>query len=180
VSIDFPNTQYDLGLTRYWGGPEREMRVQLTQLQHTTQAGKYYVSVSIAEIPKLIADLARVFNADGNSPKLIAAVPEPQMNQQQQIDIIQAHMDGKRVMVCWDFPVKGDWVEVAKGEYSFDFRNAQYKIEPRRVELFMSLPSGVLQALGRDTKCGSPVFVSNQPAAIPQGHVLVKINYLEP
>lgn len=104
------------------------------------------------------------------------------MNQQQQIDIIQAHMDGKRVMVreYSQEQFDGAWCECTKGEYHFDFRNREYKIEPRRVELFMSLPSGVLQALGRDTKCGSPVYVSNQPVAVLQSHVLVKINYLEP
>lgn len=106
------------------------------------------------------------------------------MNQQQQIDIIQAHMDGKRVMVreYSQEQFDGAWIECAKGEYTFDFRHREYKIEPRRVELFMGIPSGVLQALGRAEPChASFINVSNTPPTqIPQGHVLVKINYLEP
>ena len=103
------------------------------------------------------------------------------MNQQQQIDIIQAHMDGKRVMVRDEDLV--EWVELSKGEYTFDFRHREYKIEPRRVELFMRLPSGVLRAMARDTKCSHEATISNYPGILkqePPGMVTVQINYLEP
>ncbi len=184
MSNDFPNTQDALGLTRYWGGSERGFCVQLTQLEYTAQAGKCYVSVPVDGVPKLIADLAKVFNADSDNPKLAAERQEPGMNQQQQIDIIQAHMGGKRVLV-WiseDGEGGGQWTPIIRGEYNFDFRNDKYKIEPRRIELFMGIPSGVLQALGRAEPCHTGFAdVSNTlPTQIPAGHVLVKINYLEP
>lgn len=110
------------------------------------------------------------------------------MNQQQQIDIIQAHMDGKRVMCRRiasdnqdDIPEYTGWLEVAKGEFRFDFRHWEFKTEPRRIEAFMAIPSGVLQSLGRESYCVTTADVGNQPPTkIPQGHVLVKINYLEP
>jgi hypothetical protein len=109
------------------------------------------------------------------------------MNQQQQIDIIQAHMDGKRVMKRVQNPNGTDaepelWIELGR-HYAFDFKHDEYKIEPRRVELFMSLPTGVLQAMARENKCSHAALVANYPlgpvGAAP-GHIVVQINYLEP
>jgi hypothetical protein len=104
------------------------------------------------------------------------------MNQQQQIDIIQAHMEGKKVMEMHLEETHARWVEITKGEYNFDFRNRHYKIEPRRVEAFMSLPSGLLQALGRMSEAEvTAVIVGNTPPAqLRPGYVTVRINYLEP
>lgn len=111
------------------------------------------------------------------------------MNQQQQIDIIQAHMDGKRVLCRRSYTSEGDtiaervedWREVARGELRFDFAHWDFKIEPRRVELFMSVPNGVLQAFGREAISTHQCAVSNKPFRdSPQGHTMVQINYLEP
>ena len=52
---------------------------------------------------------------------------------------------------------------------------------PRRIELFMSVPSGVLQALGRPASCTHQVIVSNKaPFLLPNGHFIVPISYLDP
>ena len=56
------------------------------------------------------------------------------MNQQDQINIIKAHMAGKRVLerqrLANDGDPDPDWVALTSGEYTFDFRGCEYKIEP--------------------------------------------------
>lgn len=105
------------------------------------------------------------------------------MNQQDQIDIIKAHMAGKKVLRRFlhngDEPVD-TWVELAK-QYHFDFQHCEYKIEPRKLELFMALPSGVFQALGREPSVSHNAWVGNEPPHQMQpGHVIVKIHCTEP
>jgi len=108
------------------------------------------------------------------------------MNQQDQINIIKAHMAGKRVLARQRLVNDGDpdpdWVALTSGEYTFNFRGCEYKIEPRNVELFMALPSGVLQALGREGIASTmQAYVGNQPPQqLQPGHVIVKIHYIEP
>jgi len=112
------------------------------------------------------------------------------MNQQQQIDIIQAHMAGRRVLECprviaIDLDGKTSdhnvWCEVTKDEYCFDFQGHKYKIEPRKLDLFMALPSGVLQALGRDAPVSHTAYIGNEPPRqLQPGHVIVKIHCTEP
>ena len=113
------------------------------------------------------------------------------MNQQDQINIIKAHMAGKRVLECprviaIDLDGKTSdhnvWREVTKDEYCFDFQGHKYKIKPRELDLFMALPSGVLQALGReDIASTMQAYVGNQPPQqLQPGHVIVKIHYIEP
>lgn len=108
------------------------------------------------------------------------------MNEQDQIGIIKAHMAGKRVLEkqrCSDAgEPEPDWLPLIRSEYVFDFRHCEYKIEPRKLELFMSLPNGVLQALGRaDTYTANPnVWVGNTPPhEIKPGHVVIKIHCTE-
>jgi len=68
------------------------------------------------------------------------------MNRQQQIDIITAHMAGKQIMVR--HPNHTDWTPLVHNtEYRFDFQYLDYKIEPRKVELFIAIPPDVLEAL---------------------------------
>jgi hypothetical protein len=108
------------------------------------------------------------------------------MNQQDQINIIQAHMAGKTILVR----SKTRYAEGANTEgfvpliprnYNFDFQGEEYKIEPRKLELFMSLPSGVLQALGREAGASGFCTVSNMPPKmLHPGHVIVKIHCIEP
>lgn len=105
------------------------------------------------------------------------------MNQQQQIDIIQAHMAGKRVLMRPSAHETSDydWVPLCRGDYNFDFKREAYKIEPRKLELFMALPSGVLQALGREPFVSHNAWVGNEPPhQLQPGHVIVKIHCAEP
>jgi hypothetical protein len=105
------------------------------------------------------------------------------MNQQQQIEIIQAHMAGKRVLMrpSTDATHDGGWIPLCRGEYKFDFRTCHYKVESRKLELFMALPSGVFQALGREPVAASNVWVGNEPPRqLQPGYVIVKIHCTEP
>ena len=105
------------------------------------------------------------------------------MNQQDQINIIKAHMAGKRVMVrIKDRPPLEDFVPLVPRHYIFDFQGEEYKIEPRNVELYLCLPSGILQGLGREPACSTNLaYVGNQPPQqLQPGHVIVKIHYIEP
>ena len=105
------------------------------------------------------------------------------MNQQDQINIIKAHMAGTRVLVNTDPAGAGTtWLPITAAHYAFNFRHEAYKIEPRNIELFMALPSGVLQALGReDIASTMQAYVGNQPPQqLQPGHVIVKIHYIEP
>jgi len=105
------------------------------------------------------------------------------MNQQDQINIIKAHMAGKRVLVNTD-PAGGGttWLPITAAHYAFNFQREVYKIEPRNIELFMALPSGVLQSLGREPACATgAAYIGNQPPdQLQPGHVIVKIHYIEP
>jgi hypothetical protein len=108
------------------------------------------------------------------------------MNMQQQIDIIEAHRAGKQVMSTEDAPEGSRrWYPLAKGEHQFNFVNYQYKLEPRKIESFMMMPSGILKAISRPPTVGcsasAKVWLGNTaPSEIPDGHVVVKITYLEP
>lgn len=104
------------------------------------------------------------------------------MNQQDQIDIIKAHMAGRRVLVnCAPTGGCPEWVPIIARYYAFNFRHEQYKIEPRKLELFMALPSGVFQALGRESSAVANVWVGNEPPhQLQPGHVIVKIHCTEP
>jgi hypothetical protein len=113
--------------------------------------------------------------------ELIEQTPEPTMNQQQQIEIIQAHMNGKQVLELRTHNSANDWRPLAKGEYCFNFRDYQYKIEPRKLELFMQVPSGVMQAFSYEGKAHHNVVVSNYaPHELVPGHILVQLTCLEP
>jgi hypothetical protein len=108
------------------------------------------------------------------------------MNMQQQIDIIEAHRAGKRVLFCLKpRDLTYEWHPLAKGEHTFDFQNCLYKLEPRKIESFMMMPSGILKAISRPPNVGcsasAKVWLGNTaPSEIPDGHVVVKITYLEP
>jgi hypothetical protein len=107
------------------------------------------------------------------------------MNMQQQIDIIEAHRLGKRVLSRLKHAMGDEWIPLAHGEYRFDFQNRQYKLEPRKIESFMMMPSGILKAISRPPAVGcsasAKVWLGNTaPSEIPDGQVVVKITYLEP
>lgn len=110
------------------------------------------------------------------------------MNEQQQIEIIQAHMAGKKVM-CRDLAPETlvSWVEVERGNYCFNFQRFQYRIEPRKVECFCYLAQGQIDALLREGPATVETKISNGAALkLPQlpstveTKLMVKLTFLEP
>ena len=79
------------------------------------------------------------------------------MNEQQQIEIIQAHMAGKKVM-CKDLHPEGssDWVEVGKGYYNFNFQRYEYCVDSRKVECFCYLAQGQIRSEEHTSELQSP------------------------
>jgi hypothetical protein len=109
------------------------------------------------------------------------------MNDHEQIEIIQAHMAGKKVLCCdWqpDAP-SHQWLEVAKGTYHFNFQRYQYRIEPRKVECFCYLAQGQIDALLRDKPASVETVIGNGAALaldheLPTPKLVVKLTFLEP
>jgi hypothetical protein len=113
------------------------------------------------------------------------------MNEQQQIEIIQAHMAGKKVLETnaggWVTHVDGVsqpqpvWQEITKGPYAFDFKNKQYRIELHKVECFIAISDAmVIQLLTMHGPMSGHVEVSNHPFTPSDGRKLVKITFVEP
>jgi hypothetical protein len=112
------------------------------------------------------------------------------MNEQQQIEIIQAHMAGKKVM-CQDLSSDtfATLVEVEKGHHRFNFQRFNYRVEPRNVDCFCYLAQGQIDALLREGPATVETKISNGAALkLPQPpyylggetKLLVKLTFLEP
>ena len=107
------------------------------------------------------------------------------MNEQQQIEIIQAHMAGKDVQVQprndSGIALENDWHGLAKGQHAFDFHNNWYRVRARRIECFVAIREAmVTQLLTMHGPFSGHVEISNHPFTPGDDRKLIKISFTEP
>ena len=99
------------------------------------------------------------------------------MNRRGQIDIIQAHIQGKDVWV--HKLTDTTWYPMPKGEVAFDFQDCEYEVRPQRIEAFMFITERLLETLKTSHELVS-VAISRRPRPSDGNTRCIRVNFLEP